>query len=326
MVSENKTIQTPAKPRCSIVIRAYNEEEHIGRLLEGILQQTIRRVEIVLVDSGSSDATMAIANRYPVQVVHIQPDDFTFGRSLNLGLAHTKADLVVIASAHVYPVYPDWLERLLAPFNDPQVGLTYGKQRGNASTRFSERQIFAQWFPETPNPQQPYPFCNNANAAIRRVVWEDTPYDETLSGLEDLAWARQILQQGFQLSYVPEAEVVHVHNESPRGVFNRYRREAMAFKHIFPQEDFGLGDFLRLASTSILSDMWHALRQGRLWSNLGDIFWFRTAQFWGTYQGYRHAGPLTWRLRQTFYYPRGLRAGPQDKPRPVEPIRYNDPL
>jgi hypothetical protein len=218
MVSENKTIQTPAKPRCSIVIRAYNEEEHIGRLLEGILQQTIRRVEIVLVDSGSSDATMAIANRYPVQVVHIQPDDFTFGRSLNLGLALTKADLVVIASAHVYPVYPDWLERLLAPFNDPQVGLTYGKQRGNASTRFSERQIFAQWFPETPNPQQPYPFCNNANAAIRRVVWEDTPYDETLSGLEDLAWARQILQQGFQLSYVPEAEVVQPLSQGSHGL------------------------------------------------------------------------------------------------------------
>ena len=54
----------------------------------------------------------------------------------------------MIASAHVYPVYPDWLERLLAAFADPQVGLAYGKQRGDATTQFSEHQMFAHWFPE----------------------------------------------------------------------------------------------------------------------------------------------------------------------------------
>ena len=45
---------------CSIVIRAYNEEKHIGRLLEGIKQQTLKDVEIILVDSGSTDRTLAI--------------------------------------------------------------------------------------------------------------------------------------------------------------------------------------------------------------------------------------------------------------------------
>ena len=46
---------------CSIVIRAYNEEKHIGRLLEGIQHQTIKDVEIILVDSGSTDSTVSIA-------------------------------------------------------------------------------------------------------------------------------------------------------------------------------------------------------------------------------------------------------------------------
>ena len=116
--------------KCSIVIRAYNEGKYIGRLLEGIHQQTIKDVEIILVDSGSTDNTRQIAESYSVKIVHIPPHDFTFGRSLNLGIKHATNELIVIVSAHVFPVYPDWLERMLEPFANPNVVLTYGKQRG----------------------------------------------------------------------------------------------------------------------------------------------------------------------------------------------------
>ena len=308
----------------SIVIRAYNEERHIGRLLEGIAQQNLGETEIILVDSGSTDATLEIARRYALRVVHIQPDEFTFGRSLNRGIAASQGEIIVIASAHIYPVYPDWLERLLAPFSDPQVALAYGKQRGNATAKFSEGQIFARWYPESSDLQQTHPFCNNANAAIRRSLWQLHPYDESLSGLEDLDWAHWAVGEGYRLAYVAEAEVIHVHNETPRAVYNRYRREAMAFKRIFPQEHFGLRDFLRLSLSNMFSDMWYAARQGVLLRSLGSIFWFRLMQFWGTYQGYRHLGPLTWQLRQTFYYPRGIAPTGQAAARNVEPIRYNE--
>lgn len=309
---------------CSLVIRAYNEEGHIGRLLEGVLQQTLKEVEIILVDSGSTDATVAIANRYPVRVLHIKPDEFTFGRSLNLGISQANSENIVIASAHIYPVYPDWLEHLLTPFNDPAVALTYGKQRGNASTKFSEHQIFARWYPEGSFKRLDHPFCNNANAAIRRSLWEQHPYDETLSGLEDLAWGRWAMDQGHSIAYVAEAEVIHVHEETPRGIYNRYKREAMAFKQIFPEESFHLVDFLRLVITNIASDLWHATRQRSLENSLTSILWFRWMQFWGTYQGYRQSGPLTWQLRKTFYYPRGINATSQAAPRNVKPISYND--
>ena len=312
--------------RCSVVIRAYNEERHIGRLLEGLLQQTVKDVEIILVDSGSTDATVALASRYPVHVVHVQPDEFTFGRSLNLGISQANSDFIVIASAHVYPVYPDWLERLLAPFSDPTVGLTYGKQRGNSTTKFSEHQVFARWFPEQSNLRQDHPFCNNANAAIRRSLWEQQPYDETLSGLEDLAWARWVMNQGRAIVYVADAEILHVHDESPHNVYNRYKREAMAFKQIFPEETFHLVDFFRLVTTNIASDLWHAARQASLWSSFNSVLWFRWMQFWGTYQGYRQSGPLTWQLRKTFYYPQGFNASRKLTTRNVEPISYNDAL
>jgi rhamnosyltransferase len=315
-------------PRCSIIIRAYNEEKHIGRLLAGISQQNLADIEVILVDSGSEDATIEIAtgfnSSFPVRVIHIQPEEFTFGRSLNLGVREARSDIIIMASAHVYPVYPDWLERLVIPFSDPQVGLAYGRQRGNNRTRFSEQQVFGRWFPERSQPRQSFPFCNNANAAIRRSLWEQRPYDETLSGLEDLDWARWVMHQGYAISYVAEAEIVHIHAETPRGVYNRYRREAMAFKHIYHQETFGFFDFLRLTTSNIVSDLWHATRQGRILEHFGSIFWFRSMQFWGTYQGYRQTGPLTWQLRQTFYYPNDLNPSDKNQPRKVEPIQYND--
>jgi len=309
---------------CSIVIRAYNEEKHIGRLLTGIQQQTIQNTEVVVVDSGSTDRTPQIATEYGATVVSILPDEFTFGRSLNLGISKTHSDFIIIASAHVYPVYPDWIEKLLEPFHTPSVGLTYGKQRGTESTHFSEHQIFTQWFPEKSTVKQEAPFCNNANAAIRRSLWEKIPYDESLPGLEDLAWAKKILEQNYVLSYVPEAEIIHVHQESWQNIYNRYQRESMAFKHIFPNENFSILDFFRLLSLNIINDLKTAANKKVLNKTFIDIVQFRFMQFWGTYKGYRQSGPLTWRLRQTFYYPHNGAKSPQINTRTVPPIQYFD--
>jgi len=309
--------------QCSIVIRAFNEAAHIGRLLEGIQHQTVQEVEIILVDSGSTDPTVSIGESFGARIVYIRPEEFTFGRSLNLGVRAATRDFVVIASAHVYPVYPDWLECLLRPFDDDQVAVVYGKQRGGEASKFSERQIFHQWFPDMDVARQPGPFCNNANAAVRRSLWLGQPYDESLTGLEDLAWARGAQEQGYHVAYAAHAEIVHVHNETPRGVYNRYRREAMAFKQIHPEAHFNLYDFLRLTAANILSDLWHAGRERLLWKNLAPVFWFRFMQFHGTRMGYRESGLLTPQLRETFYYARERK--PKDGARrDVEPIRYEE--
>ncbi len=312
------------KPVCSIIIRAYNEESHIEKLLAGITAQTVKDVQIILVDSGSTDRTIARAKQFPVEIVNIRPDEFTFGRSLNMGITQAKADIVVMASAHVYPVYPDWLASLIEPFADETIGLTFGKQRGCDTTQFAEHQIFHQWFPDRSVRRQATPFCNNANAAIRRSLWEQHPYDEALPGLEDLAFGKWVQENGFGISYVAEAEVIHVHNESLDGIFNRYRREGMAFKQIYPHETFSRRDLYRLFFQNIFNDWRESGRQHRLGRDFWNIVRFRWYQFSGTYQGYKQSGPLTWQLKQAFYYPHERVV--QVSERQVEPIRYHELL
>lgn len=308
---------------CSIVIRAYNEEKYIGRLLEGIRQQTIKDAEIILIDSGSTDGTVSVAESFGARIMRIPSSEFTFGRSLNLGIQAATRELIVIASAHVYPVYPDWLASLLYPLQNENVALAYGKQRAPESAKFSEQQIYYQWYPDVSKPRQATAFCNNANAAIRKSLWQQNPYDETLTGLEDLAWGKWAKEQGYDIAYVAEAEIIHVHNETLDGVFNRYRREAMAFKKIYPEAHFNSYDFVRLTTMNILSDLWHAAREGALWKNFSSIVQFRVMQFHGTRIGHRETSLITPQLRETFYYARERKPNDETQ-RDVEPIQYRE--
>lgn len=290
-------------PAVSVVIRSYNEEKHIGKLLTGIRSQTLEDVEVILVDSGSTDRTVAIAERGGARIVHIAKEEFSFGRALNRGCEAATGDILVFASAHVYPLRRDWLASLVAPFADPQVALSYGRQVGNEITQFSEQQVFEAWFPATSVARQPHNFCNNANCAIRRSGWQERRYDEVLTGLEDLAWAKQARQQGGQITYVAEAAIVHVHEETWDRIRNRYRREAMALRQIEPSIRFGFRDFVALTCSNIASDFRAAARQRRLRQEWTSIVLFRFNQFYGTWRGHAAPGAVDGALRERFYYP-----------------------
>jgi len=312
----------PKKSSCSIIIRAFNEEDHIGRLLTGIMEQTLKEVEIIVVDSGSTDATLAIASRFPTKILSISPEDFTFGRSLNLGCSEANGGILVFASAHVYPQYTDWLECLLEPFQDETIGLVYGKQRGDGGTRYSETQQFIRMYPDASIRPQKHPLCNNANAAIRRSLWEQRRYDETLSGLEDLDWATWLLSQGRYLAYSAEASVVHVHNESPQQVLNRYKREAIALARIRPDESFGFHNFITLYFLNIVHDLRSAIADRRFFEVIMSVLWFRWMQFLGTYLGFRQKGPVTDEVIRAYYYPAPARPSRMAGERTVDPIDY----
>ena len=307
---------------CSIVIRAYNEEKHIGKLLSGIEQQTVMSREVILVDSGSTDSTLDIASQFPVKVVPIEPDEFTFGRSLNRGIAAARGKFVVIISAHCYPVYPDWLEQLLGPFENENVAVSYGKQRGAETNHYSEHQFFANYFPEISQPDQGQPYTHNANAAIRRSLWEQHPYNEQITGLEDLAWSSWGKDQGYSISYVAEAEIIHIHDETFKQVYNRYRREAIALKQILPQSQFSFRNMVSMIFRKVVRDMSRAFRERVLGQEFFNILRFRGLQYLATWTGYRYSGTIDQQLHMQFYYPPGMLSEKVPESRLVKPIDY----
>lgn len=307
----------------SIVIRALNEERHLGRLLAGLEQQTVAVDEVVLVDSGSTDATVEIAERHGARVVHIAKDEFSFGRALNRGCQAATGDVLLIASAHVYPVYDTYVEHMLAPFERDDVAVAYGRQVGDDRTKYSESRLMLKWFPEESLWDQGHPFSNNANAAVRRTVWDELRYDEDLTGLEDLELARRAMDKSWSVAYVAEAPVVHVHEESWDRVRNRYRREALAYTMIVGEQSMPLHEAARLALGNMASDYWHALHDGKLGRNFLSIPAFRAAQFYGAWEGFRSQPTMTDELRRRFYYPSDMSRGAA-KDEPGRRIAYGE--
>ncbi|TFG49655.1 MAG: glycosyltransferase family 2 protein [Anaerolineales bacterium] len=310
------------KPLISIVIRAFNEEKHIGKLLTGIERQSLLSKEIVVVDSGSTDGTLEIVKQHGARIVKIDSSEFTFGRSLNRGIEAADGQFIIIISAHCYPVFPDWLEQLLKPFDDPRVAVSYGKQRGAETNHFSEHQYFRTYFPDISQPDQGQPYTHNANAAIRKSLWVEHSYNEEITGLEDLAWSSWAKEQGYSIAYVSEAEIIHIHDETIKQVNNRYRREAVAMKQILPDSRFTVRNLLSMFIRKCLSDLSQANQERVLFKEGWDIIRFRLVQYLGTWQGYRYSGGINQQLHRRFYYPPGSLTEKIPASRSVEPIRY----
>jgi hypothetical protein len=182
-----------------------------------------------------------------------------------------------------------------------------------------------KWFPATSIRRQDHPFCNNANAAVRKSAWARQPYDEELTGLEDVAWAKSALARGEAISYVAEAPVVHVHEEAWKQTVNRYRREAIAYKRIMGEKHLNLAEAAALTAGNTVIDYIHAAREGVLLPNLTGIPTFRLAQFLGAWQGHSHTDQVSDGLKRRFYYPLEARA-PLVGEVSGNPIDYSDSM
>lgn len=270
----------------SIVIRSFNEEKHIGRVLEAVHSQDHRADEVILVDSGSTDNTVEIARRYCKEIVRIQSRDFTFGYSLNVGCKHARGRNIVILSAHAIPTDDQWLKHLVRGLSDESVAMVYGRHVGAPETKFSERRDFEATFGlDRTKGRKTTVYANNANAAIPRSLWDEHHFDEYLTGLEDIAWAKYFVDRGYRVVYEPDAAVYHIHEESSHQVFNRYRREAVAAREIGLESPPHGSWMLRHCVRLILSD---CIAAGPRISGslLNEIIQFRSHQWRGARTGW----------------------------------------
>lgn len=216
-------------PETSIIIRTLNEEKHLGNLLSALKRQDYQNFEVIIVDSGSTDRTLEIAREFSVQIIQIESRDFTFGYALNVGCKASKGKYLVFASAHVLPIDNKWLSGLIFPFKNPKVAMVYGRQMGGSQSKFSERMDLKRLFKiYAIDSDKTLDYANNANSAVRSDLWRENMFDEYLFGLEDIDWARDMINKGYLIHYEPTTAVYHIHEEEWYQVFNRYRREAIA--------------------------------------------------------------------------------------------------
>jgi 2-desacetyl-2-hydroxyethyl bacteriochlorophyllide A dehydrogenase len=217
----------------SVVIRTYNEEKFLPDLLQTLNQQSCQNFETIVVDSGSMDRTREIAVQKADKLLRIQSHDFTFGHSLNVGIRNASGRYIAIVSAHTLPADTQWLAKLVAPLNDEQTAMVYGRQLGGESSKFAEIQDMRRTFGlKREVLQPPRFFANNANSAVRKDLWQIHPFDESLPGLEDIEWAKYWMERDYQVIYEPAAALYHIHEESWRQVRRRYYREAIAARWI----------------------------------------------------------------------------------------------
>lgn len=271
----------------SIIVRTLNEGKYLERLLTGIRQQSYSDWEIILVDSGSTDGTLEIASKYVEKIHHIPKEEFTFGRSLNMGCQIAEARYLVLVSAHTYPPNNNWLSNLLEPFEDPTIGMVYGRQRGLGSSHIAEERDLERQFGSTSVVMVDRPAGHNGNAAIRRDLWLEEPFDESLTGLEDIDWARKVQRRGFRVHYAADAAVYHIHEESARKIYRRFLREGIAFKRIFPGSRFSGLDLVKNLLRSVAGDLLYGLQYRKSIRKLLEIPPMRLAEFLGTYHGIR---------------------------------------
>ncbi len=255
-------------PTVSIIIRTKNEAAAIGQTLDRVFAQTTAALEVIVVDSGSTDDTLAIAQSYPVSVLHLDPQEWNYSRALNIGAAAAKGDILVCLSAHCLPINNDWLGNLLAPFADPEIAAVWGPQ--HAPGRPIEPAASRHQRPGTYTAQSRHWGLSNANSAVRRSLWDQFPFSEDLPAAEDKAWGMQAMSRGYSLEFAAKAGVWHEpHNW--RSAFRRNREIQKGFLLMFPELHMTpLEHVLRLGEM-VSRRLRHHIRQPNLDTIMRDL-------------------------------------------------------
>jgi rhamnosyltransferase len=217
----------------SVLIPVKNGGDDLRRCLDAVTRQRIGiDVELIVVDSGSTDGSVELARSFGAIVFEISPETFDHGATRNYAAARARGEYLAFTSQDAYPVDEHWLARLVSHLDDDHVAGAYGRQL--AHHHASPPEVYFLDFLYGPGSRvqavgvggegisMSTTLFSNANAAMRREVWERFPFAEDLIMSEDQEWSRRVLLDGYRLVYDAQAAVRHSHDYTLGAAFKRF--------------------------------------------------------------------------------------------------------
>ena len=208
--------------KISVVIRTYNEEKHIGEVLESLKNQTYSNFEVIILDSQSTDNTTKIAQSYGVSIKQIEKKKFNYSYASNKCVEYATGDLVCFLSGHSVPKRNNYLEIANEVFQNKRIGGCYGEVVALPYGSFSEKIFNGIGYiknritnPKIKLEQEIHPgIFSCSNALARSELLRRYPFSEALgNGGEDVEVAYRIIKAGFYIANVPELLVMHSHGK-----------------------------------------------------------------------------------------------------------------
>jgi len=193
----------------SIIIRTKNEEEWISKCLRAVFAQKSVKIEVIIVDNNSTDTSIARAKEFDVKILKI--DKYIPGLALNYGISNAKGEIICCLSGHCVPTDEYWLSNLIKPLADPKIAGTYGRQVPTENSDPLDVRDLVMLFRNESFVQSVDSFFHNANSAFLKSTWNQFPFCEESTNIEDRIWGEQVIKSGLKIAYVSEACDFHWH-------------------------------------------------------------------------------------------------------------------
>lgn len=213
-----------------VIIPTFNAQDTIEKLL---LYLTKQDVDILVIDSSSSDNTIEIVKSFGVEYLVIPQSEFDHGGTRTLGAKECRgAEFLIFLTQDALPYDEHSLQNILLPFKDQSVGAVCGRQvaysdEGVFGRHLREFNYSAQSHVRSYSDRTQYgiktPFLSNSFAAYRRKTLKEIGFfkDNLIFG-EDMYVAAKMLQQGYKIAYQADAMVYHSHTYSYNQELKRY--------------------------------------------------------------------------------------------------------
>lgn len=210
--------QMLGETRTAVVIRFRDHARFLPAVLAALSSQT-QEVEVIGVDTGSSDGSRAIIERAGARIVELAAERFSYGRAINVGAEVARSEVVVVLSAHAVLQEATAIGQLVEALRDRTVAGAYGRLLPGPELNPLEARNLRAYYDEVPGLQRSETRFTNTFCAIRREVWAKERFDEEIPGGEDQYWVSRVQRLGYVVAYVPSAQAVYLQTFGLRRIF-----------------------------------------------------------------------------------------------------------